>query len=68
MCRDFPYLSGSSDCFLREEEIKQKWSVGVKNKESICYLQVNGSGLVSECVEGNKKVTGNDFGFPNVSV
>lgn len=41
---------------------------GRANKESICYLQVNGSGLVSERVEGEKRVTGNGFSFLNVSV
>lgn len=40
--------------------------MGRANTESICYLQVNGSGLVSEPVEREKRVTGNGFSFLNV--
>lgn len=37
-----------------------------ENKESVCYLQINGSEFVSECVEGEKRMTGNGFSFLNV--
>lgn len=51
-----------------EGKRSNKSGVGEIIKKSICYLQVNGSELVSECVEGNKRVTGNSFGFPNASI
>ena len=37
--------------------------LGRGNKGSICYFQVNGSGLVSERVEGTERVIGKVFAF-----